>query len=146
MAVKREIQDLLESNCIFPVQFSEWVSPLGIVLKKNGQVRVCIDFRKLNKATKKDQYPIPFVDEISDQVAGNEAYSFCDGYKGYHQIPMDIVDAVKTTFVTPWGTFAYKVMPFGLFTAPATFQRVVKEALGAIWNWFLKSYQRQGWV
>lgn len=129
MAMKQEIEELLESKFIFPVQFTNWVSPLVTVLKKNGKVRVCIDFRQLNKATKKDHYPIPFIYEILDQVAGHEFYSFCDGYKGYHQIPMALKDALKTAFVMPWGTFAYRVMPFGLSTAPATFQRIMTEAL-----------------
>lgn len=116
------------------------MSLLVIVLKKNRQVRVCIDFRQLNKATKKDQYPIPFIDEILDQVAGHEVYSFCDGYKGYHQIPMDLEDALKTMFVTPWGTFAYCVMPFGLSTTPATFQRVMTEALHEVIGKFLRVF------
>lgn len=131
-AVKKELQELLAANCIFPVQFSDWVSPLVIVIKKNGKVRVCIDYRKLNKATQKDNFPIPFIDEILDEVAGHEMYSFCDGYRGYHQVAMDLADALKTTFVTPWGTFAYRVMPFGLSTAPATFQAVMTEALQAV--------------
>lgn len=127
-AVKDEIQELLRAKCIFPVQFSDWVSPLVIVIKKNGKVRVCIDYGKLNKATEKDRYPIPFIDEILDEVAGHEFYSFC----GYHQVAMELSDALKTTFVTPWGTFAYRVMPFGLSTAPATFQAIMTEALHTV--------------
>nr|GEY39099.1 retrovirus-related Pol polyprotein from transposon 17.6 [Tanacetum cinerariifolium] len=85
--------------------------------------RVCIDYRKLNEATRKDHFPLPFMDQMLERLAGNEYYCFLDGFSGYFQIPIDPKDQEKTTFTCPYGTFAYKRMPFGLYNAPGTFQR-----------------------
>ncbi|MCO5563822.1 hypothetical protein L7F22_017471 [Adiantum nelumboides] len=81
------------------------------------------DYRPLNEATKRDHFPLPFQDEILNEVAGKEKYTVCDGYSGYFQIGIALEDQLKTTFITPWGCFAFRVMPFGLTNAPATFQR-----------------------
>nr|GEY08053.1 reverse transcriptase domain-containing protein [Tanacetum cinerariifolium] len=80
--------------------------------------RVCIDYRKLNKATRKDHFPLPFMDQMLERLAGNEYYCFLDGFYGYFQIPIDLRDQEKTTFICPYGTFAYHHMPFGLCNAP----------------------------
>nr|GFA62225.1 DNA-directed DNA polymerase [Tanacetum cinerariifolium] len=85
--------------------------------------RVCIDYRKLNEATRKDHFPLPFMDQMLERLAGNEYYCFLDGFSGYFQIPIDPRDQEKTTFTCPYGTFAYRRMPFGLCIAPGTFQR-----------------------
>ncbi|GJX36147.1 reverse transcriptase domain-containing protein [Tanacetum coccineum] len=85
--------------------------------------RVCIDYRKLNEATRKDHFPLPFMDQMLERLAGNEFYCFLDGFLGYFQIPIDPHDQEKTTFTCPYGTFAYRRMPFGLCNAPGTFQR-----------------------
>nr|GEY33984.1 reverse transcriptase domain-containing protein [Tanacetum cinerariifolium] len=85
--------------------------------------RVCIDYRKLNEATRKDHFPLPFMDQMLERLAGNEYYCFLDGFSGYFQIPIDPKDQEKATFTCPYGTFAYKRMPFGLCNAPGTFQR-----------------------
>nr|GEY34194.1 reverse transcriptase domain-containing protein [Tanacetum cinerariifolium] len=85
--------------------------------------RVCIDYRKLNDATRKDHFPLPFMDQMLERLAGNEFYCFLDGFSGYFQIPIDPQDKEKTTFTCPYGTFAYQRMPFGLCNAPRTFQR-----------------------
>nr|GFA26904.1 reverse transcriptase domain-containing protein [Tanacetum cinerariifolium] len=85
--------------------------------------RVCIDYRKLNKATRKDHFPLPFIDQMLERLAGNEYYCFLNGFFGYFQTPIDPKDQEKTTFTCPYGTFAYKRMPFGLCNAPGTFQR-----------------------
>lgn len=127
--VKEEVERLLKAGCIVPVQYPEWVSPIVISMKKNGKIRMCVDFRELNKATRKDKFPLPHVDDILDQVAGNEYYSFCDGYSGFHQVAIAEEDQPKTAFVTPWGVFMYKVMPFGLCNAPAVFQMIMTMAL-----------------
>ncbi|GJZ55703.1 reverse transcriptase domain-containing protein [Tanacetum coccineum] len=85
--------------------------------------RVCIDYHKLNEATRKDHFPLPFMDQMLERLAGNEYYCFLDGFSGYFQIPIDPKDQEKTTFTCPYGTFAYRRMPFGLCNAPGTFQR-----------------------
>nr|GEW70958.1 reverse transcriptase domain-containing protein [Tanacetum cinerariifolium] len=85
--------------------------------------RVCIDYRKLNEATRKDHFPLPFMDQMLKRLAGNQYYCFLDGFSGYFQIPIDPKDQKKTTFTCPYGTFAYHRMPFGLCNAPGTFQR-----------------------
>nr|GEU74491.1 reverse transcriptase domain-containing protein [Tanacetum cinerariifolium] len=89
--------------------------------------RVCIDYRKLNEATRKDHFPLPFMDQMLERLAGNEYYCFLDGFFGYFHIPIDPNDQEKTTFTCPYGTFAYKRMPFGLCNAPGTFQRCMME-------------------
>jgi hypothetical protein len=92
-----------------------------VVLKKNGKLEICVDFRKLNKATKKDPYPFPFSDEVLNTIIGYEAYSFFDGYLGYHQIFITPKDRHKITFVADWGAFVWMVMPFGVKNGPPTF-------------------------
>ncbi|GKF26882.1 reverse transcriptase domain-containing protein, partial [Tanacetum coccineum] len=118
-----------------------WVSPVHCVPKKGGMTivkndendliptrlvtgwRVCIDYRKLNEATRKDHFPLSFMDQMLERLAGNQYYCFLDGFLGYFQIPIDPKDQEKTTFTCPYGTFAYRCMPFGLCNAPSTFQR-----------------------
>ncbi|KAJ9545222.1 hypothetical protein OSB04_024929 [Centaurea solstitialis] len=85
--------------------------------------RVCIDYTKLNDGTRKDHFPLPFIDQMLERLAGNDFYCFLDGFLGYFQIPIDPEDQEKITFTCPYGTFAYRRMPFGLCNAPATFQR-----------------------
>jgi hypothetical protein len=85
--------------------------------------RMCIDYRKLNKATRKDHLPLPFIDEMLESLAKHSYFCFLDGYSGFMQVPIHPDDQQKTTFTCPYGTFAYRRMPFGLCNAPATFQR-----------------------
>jgi hypothetical protein len=89
--------------------------------KKNGKLRVCVDSRKLNKATKKNPYPLPFFYEVLNTITGYEAYSFLDGYSGYHQIYIALEDRYKTTFIIDRGTFIWMVMSFGVKNGPPTF-------------------------
>ncbi|GJV14944.1 reverse transcriptase domain-containing protein [Tanacetum coccineum] len=135
------IKKLLDAGLIYPISDSPWVSPVHCVPKKGGMTvitnedneliptrlvtgwRVCIDYRKLNEATRKDHFPLPFMDQMLERLAGNEYYCFLDGFSGYFQIPIDPKDQEKTTFTCPYGTFAYRRMPFGLCNAPGTFQR-----------------------
>jgi hypothetical protein len=84
--------------------------------------RVCIDYRKLNTASRKDHFPLPFIDQMVERLAGHEYYCFLDGYSGYNQVPVDPEDQEKTTFTCPFGIFAYRRKPLWLCNAPATFQ------------------------
>lgn len=84
--LKNELDKLLEGGFIIQVRNTEWVSPIVIVPKKGGKWRVCVDYRALNRVTKKDRQPLPHIDELLDDVAGHDLYTFCDGYSGYHQV------------------------------------------------------------
>ena len=128
LIVKAELERLLQAGFIKPVEIIDWVSPMVLVKKKNGKIRVCIDYRALNKRIQKDHFPLPFINIILDEVAGHELYTFMDGYSGYNQISIAPEDHHKTAFITPWGTFIYVVMPFGLCNAPSAFQRAMSFA------------------
>ena len=139
--VEKEVLKLLDVGVIYPIADSKWVSPTQVVPKKSGVTvvanehneliptratigwRVCIDYRKLNVGTRKDHFPLPFVDQMLERVARNEFYCFLDGYSRYNQIEIALEDQEKTTFTCPFGTFIFKEMPFGLCNEPGTFQR-----------------------
>nr|GEU59161.1 DNA-directed DNA polymerase [Tanacetum cinerariifolium] len=139
--IKQEVIKLLDAGLIYPIFDSPWVSPVHCIPKKEGFTvvenddneliltrlvtgwRVCIDYHKLNEATQKDHFPLPFMDQMLERLAGNQYYCFLDGFSGYFQILIDPKDQEKTTFACPYGTFAYRRMPFGLCNAPGTFQR-----------------------
>ncbi|GJW28055.1 reverse transcriptase domain-containing protein [Tanacetum coccineum] len=139
--IKKEVLKLLDAGLIYPISDSPWVSLVHYVPKKGGFTvvkndeneliptrlvtgwRVCIDYRKLNDATRKDHFPLPFMDKMLERLARKKYYCFLDGFSGYFQIPIDPQDQEKTTFTCPYGTFAYRRMPFGLCNAPGTFQR-----------------------
>lgn len=138
--VKKEIIKWLDAGIIYPISDSVWVSPIQCVPKKGGMTvitnekneliptrtvigwRICMDYRKLNKATRKDHFPLPFIDQMLDRLAGKKYYCFLDGYSGYNQIAIVPEDQEKTTFTCPYGTFAFRRMPSGLCNAPTTFQ------------------------
>ncbi|GKB30265.1 reverse transcriptase domain-containing protein [Tanacetum coccineum] len=139
--IKKEVIKLLDAELICPISDSPWVSPVHCVPKKGGITvvenedneliptrlvtgwHVCIDYRKVNNATRKDHFPLPFMDQMLERLAGNKYYCFLDGFSGYFKIPIDPQDQEKTTFTCPYGTFAYRRMPFGLCNPPGTFQR-----------------------
>ena len=99
--VKEELQKLLNVNFIYLISDSQWVSPLVIVPKKNGKWRVCIDYRELNKATLKDHFALPFIDQVLDTLACKKYFLFLDGFSGYNQIQVAPKDQDKTTFTCP---------------------------------------------
>ena len=139
--VKNEVIKLLDAGIIYPISNSKWVSPTQVVPKKSNITRVknaidelipthlvtgwriCIDYRKLNSATRKYHFPLPFIDQILERVASHKYYCFLDGYSSYYRIEIVLEDQGNTTFTCPFGTFAFRRMPFGLCNAFATFQR-----------------------
>jgi len=123
--VKTELEKQWNAGFLEVVKYPQWVSNIVVVPKKEGKIRVCVDFRNLNKASPKDDFPLPHIDVLVDNAARSSTYSFMDSFSGYNQIKMALEDKVKTTFVTPWGTYCYKVMPFGLKNAGATYQRAM---------------------
>jgi hypothetical protein len=139
--VKKEVLKLLKARVIYPISDSVWVNPVQVVSRKGGMTvicnekneliphwtvtgwQMCIDYWKLNKATQKDQFPLPFIDEMLERLANYSFFCYLDGYSGYHHILIHPDDQSKTTFTCPYSTFTYRRMSFGLFNAPASFQR-----------------------
>jgi len=126
--LKGELAKIIEKHLIEP-SHSEWSSPIVIVPKGNGKYRLCIDYRKVNDVTEKDSYPIPNITEIFDSLDGAKIFTTLDLYSGYHQILMDEESIEVTSFTTKFGNYQFKVMPFGLTGAPATFQREMNQIL-----------------
>ncbi|XP_021844901.2 uncharacterized protein [Spinacia oleracea] len=124
-AAAEEVRKLLEVGFIRPSQYPDWVANVVLVPKPNKSWRMCVDYTDLNKACPKDSFPLPKIDRLVDSTAGHAMMSFMDAYSGFHQIPLWPEDQEKTSFVTEQGLYCYKVMPFGLKNAPATFQRLV---------------------
>jgi len=140
--VKKEVLKLLQADMIFPISDSQWVSSTQVVPKKGGITvvenqqgelvptktqtgwRVCIGYHKLNAVTRKDHFPLPFIDQMLERLAGRPYYCFLDGYSGYFQLAIAPEDQEKTTFTCPFGTFVYRRMPFGLCNAPVLFNDV----------------------
>jgi hypothetical protein len=128
--VKKEVLKLLKAGVIYPISDIEWASPVQVVPNKGGITiicneknelisqwtvtswQMCIDYRKLNKATRKDHFPLPFIDEMLERLA-NHSFCYLDGYSSYHQISIHPDDQSKTTFTCPYGTLAYRQMSFG---------------------------------
>ena len=137
--VHKEVLKWLDTRVIYPISDSAWVSLVQVVPKKGGTTvirtenntllpsrtitewRICIDYRKLNKATRKDHFPLSFLDQMLDGLAGHEYYCFLDGYSSYNQIVIAPEDQEKTTFTCPYGTFSFRRMPFGLCNVPGAF-------------------------
>jgi hypothetical protein len=120
-----EVDKLINVGFIKEIQYPRWLANIVPVLKKNGQVRVCVDFRDLNRTCPKDDFPTPMTDMVVDATTGYGALSFMDGFSGYNQIKMDGNDAYDTAFRTPRGNYYYTVMTFGLKNAGATYQRAM---------------------
>ena len=137
--VRKEELKWLDAGVIYPISDSAWVSSVKVVPKKGGTTviktekntllpsrtvtgrRICIDYRKLNKATRKDHFPLSFLDQMLDRLAGHEYYCFLDEYSGYNQIAIALEDQEKTKFTCPYGTFAFRRMPFEPCNTPVIF-------------------------
>ncbi len=111
---------MLAARFIQSTEEATWLSPMVVVLKKNGKLKICIDFKKLNTTTKKDPYPLLFTNKVLKIIEGYESYSFLDGCKGYHQIFIASEDKYKIAFVIDWGVFILKVMSFRVKNGPPT--------------------------
>ena len=115
----------LQEKGIIRPSTSSWASPLVLVRKKNGKLRVCVDYKKLNSMTTKAAFPLPHIQDCLDSVAGSTFFTTLDLISCYHQVKIKEEDIPKTAFVTKYGHFEYVTMPFGLTNAPGTFQRVM---------------------
>ncbi|KAG8475773.1 hypothetical protein CXB51_032553 [Gossypium anomalum] len=122
LKIQEEVKKQFDAGFLRVVKYSEWVANIVPVLKKDRKVRMCVDYWDLNKASPKDNFPLLHIDTLVNNMAGYSLFSFMDGFSGYNQIKMHPDDMEKTTFVTMWGTFCYKVMPLGLKNAGATYQ------------------------
>jgi len=125
LVVKEETQKLLSAGHIREIQYPEWLTNVVLVKKANGKRRMCVDFTDLNKACPKDSYPLPNIDALVDSALGCKMLSFLDAFSGYNQIKMHPRDESKTAFMTETCNYCYKVMPFGLKNAGATYQRLM---------------------
>jgi hypothetical protein len=121
--IEKEIRKLFDSKIIVSLRFSKWLANLVPVRKKNGEIRLCIDFRNLNRVYLKDNYPLPKMDHILQKSVSSQRMSMLDGFSRYNQIMVHPNDQEKVTFTTPWGIFMYAKMPFRLMNAGAIFQR-----------------------
>lgn len=126
--IERNIDEMLEYNIIEP-SISPWASPIVLVKKKDNSYRFCVDYRRLNASTVKDAYPLPRIDESLEQLSGYSWFSTLDMFSGYWQVELDPADKTKTAFATRRGLFQFRVMPFGLCCAPATFERLMETVL-----------------
>ena len=126
-AIAEEVRKLLEASFIREVYYPDWLANVVMVKKSNGKWRMCVDFTDLNKACPKDNYPLHRIDTLVDSTARHELLSFMDAFSGYNQIKMSEEDQEKTSFITSQGLFFYKVMPFGLKNAGATYQRLMNK-------------------
>jgi hypothetical protein len=126
-AISDEVEKLLTAGFIREVFYPDWLANVVMVKKANGKWRMCVDFTDLNKACPKDSFPLPRIDQLVDSTAGHRLLTFMDAFSGYNQIMMDEADQEKTSFITSKGLFCYKVMPFGLKNAGATYQRLMNK-------------------
>ena len=123
-----QLQELVDKGFIRPSS-SPWGGPVLLVKKKNGSVRMCIDYRELNKLTIKNRYPLPRIDDLFDQLQGSSVYSKIELRSGYHQLAVKEGDIPKTAFRTRYGHYEFMVMPFGLTNAPAVFMDLMNRVV-----------------
>jgi hypothetical protein len=136
--VKEDLNKLLDARFIYPIDTMQWLSPLVIVPKKNGKFKICVDYRKLNTLTRKDPFPLPFLDLVLDIVTRHDMYSLRDGYSGYNQVKMGKKNQENIAFILECN--AYNVMPFGLCNGLVTFQKVVTKTFNKYFNNFMQVF------
>ncbi len=137
--IQQEVEKMLEQGAIRESS-SSWTSPVVLVKKKNGETRFCVDYRKLNRITRKDCHPLPRIDDLLDSFQGSTCFTTLDLASGYWQIEVDSADCEKTAFITDQGIYEFNVMPFGLTNAPATFQRMMNRVFTKINRDFVVVY------
>ncbi|KAG6933137.1 hypothetical protein G0U57_019935 [Chelydra serpentina] len=130
-AIEREVQDMLQIGIIRPSS-SAWASPVVLVPKPDGEIRFCVDYRKLNAVTCPDNYPMPRTDELLEKLGRAQFISTLDLTKGYWQVPLDESAKERSAFTTHVGLYEFNVLPFGLRNAPATFQKLVDSLLAGL--------------
>ena len=130
LELNMQLQELLEKGYVIP-SVSPWGAPVLFVKKKDGTLRLCIDYRHLNKVTVKNKYPLPRIDDLFDQMRGAKVFSKIDLRSGYHQVRIKDEGIHKTTFRTRYGHCDFVVVPFGLTNAPATFM-CLKQLFGKV--------------
>src|SRR5581483_6053711 len=137
--IQKEIKKMLEAGVIRRSS-SPWTSPVVLIKKPDGSIRFCIDYRKLNKIIKKDNQPLPRIDDLLDAFKGCKWFTSLDLAAGYWQVPVDLEDIEKTAFITHEGTYEFLVIPFGLCNAPATFQRMMNTIFDDLLYKYIKVY------
>jgi len=138
-AIRDETQKLLAASHIREIQYPEWLANV-ILVKSNGKWRMCVDFTDLNKACPKDSYPLPSIDALVGSASGCKLLSFLDAFSGYNQIKMHPMDEEKTAFMTKRSCYCYKVMPFGLKNAGATYQRLMDKVIAPMLGRNVQAY------
>ena len=138
--MRKELSKLIEANIFFPIKHSSWGKNLVPVRKKNGEIRLCVDFRDLNQASLKDHHLLPSMEQILSKVNGSERFSFLDGFSSYNQVLVKDSDRYKVAFTTKLGTYAYCKMPFGLTNVGATFQKAMEMAFKNMMKRFVLVY------
>jgi hypothetical protein len=139
--VNIELEKLNKSRIIYPIRHSNWLSNPMIVRNKSGEIHMCVDFRDLNKESIQDNYPLPNMEFLLHQVTRLACMSILDGFSGYNQVLIVEEDKAKTTFITPWETYAYARIPFGLKNVGATFQRAMDHAFSGLIGKFMEDYK-----
>ena len=125
----KQVKDLMSKGWI-DTSASPWGSPILFVKKKDGGMRMCVDYRAVNKLTTRNSYPLPRIDDMLDKLSGSSIFTCLDLQQAYHQVRLNEEDIPKTAFITPIGLYEYKVLPFGLCNAPSTFQALMDSVLG----------------
>ena len=139
-AIDDEVEKLLKSDIICEIKYPDWLANVVLVKKPNGRWRMCVDYTDLNSACPKDSYPLPSIDQLIDATSGHVMLSFMDVFSGYNQIKMNPGDIPKTAFITHRAVYAYKMMPFGLINASATYQRMMNAVFESQMGRNMESY------
>ena len=137
--IEKEVQKQLVARIIWE-ENGPWCAPVTLGMKKNGNYRFCVAYIGLNAQTERESWPLPNIEDILDSLGGFEYYTTLDGFSGFNTIPIEENDQHLTTFCTPWGTFCYTVMPFGLKNAPHTYCRYMHKVFAHLLTKSVKTY------